>query len=206
VRHLLEVAAALLLTLSCVNRGVTVTSNGALGTAAQPVRPPGPGISGCVESRELKDYVQTLEAHRRAARSTALAALGVRGEERRGVFASAGTAHALGETRTASGQRFGVVAYVAPPLEPRALLAKRGSSLHRIDERARAHPVPVLVCGTQACRAPSQGRTQPVPSAPARPVLVPLEPGEALGEALQVSYDFWWAQVSYDRKAECPTP
>jgi hypothetical protein len=206
VRNLLEVAAALLLTLGCLSRGATAPSQGVLGAEAPPVRPPGPGISGCVESPELKGYVQALEAHRRSARSAALGALGVRGEERRGVFAAAGTANALGEIHESAGQRFGVVAHVAPPFEPKALLAKQGSSLHRIDERPRAHPVPVLVCGTPACRVPSRDRTRPVRSVPARPVLVPLEPGETLGDALLVSYDFWWAQVSYDRKAECPTP
>ncbi len=206
MQSLVALTAALLLAVSCVSGGVTTPSTSTLGTAVPPVRPPGPGISGCVESRELKEYVQALENRRRAARGTALAALGVRGEERRGVFAPPGAANALGETHTSAGQRFGVVAYVAPPFEPKALLAKQGNSLHRIDERPRAHPVPVLACGTQACRAPSQGRTQPVRSVPARPVLVPLEAGETLGNALLVSYDFWWAQVSYDRKAECPTP
>jgi hypothetical protein len=41
---------------------------------------------------------------------------------------------------------------------------------------------------------------------PVRAVAVALAPGEQLGAPLQLSYDYWWAQVSYDRAHRCAPP
>lgn len=157
---------------------------------------PHPGILGCVESRELKDFVLALEAQREQARRAALAALGAAPDDRRGVF---GTAGALDQSYEADGKRFAVAAELAPNSEPRAALAKLGPVLHRIDERPRAHAVDVLVCGLERCAAPGTAARVAV-----RPLLVELAPGESWGGSLELAYDYWWARVRYDRHEACP--
>src|SRR5262245_12417509 len=81
--------------------------------AGSPVPAPRLGILGCVESRELRDYVLALDARRVQARRAALAALGATADDRRGSFGSAG-AVALGDSYEAEGKRFAVAAELAP--------------------------------------------------------------------------------------------
>jgi hypothetical protein len=162
-----------------------------------PVPTPGPGISGCVESRELKGFVLALDSHRQASRQAALAGLGASPAERRGVFAEPGEKR-LGDTYESGGKRYGVIAHMAPHFEPVVAVAQVGSRLRRIDERPSAHPVPIIACGVNACPA-ARGA-----SVAARPVAIELAEGEELGDALAVSYEFWFARVSYDRRRECP--
>jgi hypothetical protein len=143
--------------------------------------------------------VQALEGRRIAARRAALSAAGASVDERRGVFGDAGAR--VGDTIVASGKRLAVVAELAPHFEPRASLAKRGSVLQRIDERPRAHPVPVLACGVQRCSKPGPSKRVRVP---VRPLLIELAPTETWDEAaLGLVYDFWWAEVSYAEREAC---
>jgi hypothetical protein len=172
----------------------------ALGVSRGPVPEPRPGILGCVESRELADYVHALDAHRAEARRASLTALGATAEDRRGVFGAAGAA-ALDQSYEADGKRFAVAAQLAPHFEPRAALAKQGPVLRRIDERPRAHPVDVLVCGLERCARPRSGQR-----VEALPLVVELGPGERWGGALELAYDYWWARVRYDRRETCPPP
>ncbi len=204
MHHLLLPISLLLVASSC---GSSVSSSaGAAAPGSVPPFPvPGPGISGCVESADLKAYVLALEGHRQAARGAALAAQGVERDERRGLFAAAGAPDTLESTFEAGGKRFGVVAQIAPPFQPSVSLAKQGNELHRIDERPRAHPVPIVACGTNTCKPRAADRATPSPpKAPARAVVVELAPEESLGRALGLSYDFWWADVRYDRQRPCP--
>jgi len=165
--------------------------------SAAPVRAPRAGITGCVESRELKAYVLALEARRLETRRAALAALGATDEERRGVFGDAGASE-LGKTFEANGRRYAIAAQLALHFEPKVTLARQGTLLRRITERPRAHPTPVLACGVQRC--PREARSGPEP---ARPLLIELEPAEAWGDALELGYDYWWADVRYDRAEPC---
>lgn len=204
MRRLLLPSSVLLLASSC-GSGVSSSGGAAEPGSVPPFPVPGPGISGCVESADLKAYVLSLEGHRKAARDAALAAQGVEREERRGLFADAGAPDRLESTFESGGKRFVVVAQVAPPFEPRVTLAKQGNELHRIDERPRAHPVPVVACGTNTCKPRSATHAPPSPPrTPARAVVVELAPEESLGRALGLSYDFWWADVRYDRQRPCP--
>lgn len=192
--------------------GLVVACAGAAGPAGAPAAPSGaveasspvplprPGVLGCVESRELKRYVLALEARRREARQAALAAHGVAEEQRRGAFGAAGAA-ALDQRYEAEGKRFVVASELAPHGEPRVPLARQGSVLRRIDERPRAHPVDVLVCGLERC--PRQGREGERPRVAPRPLVIELEPAESWGGALALSYDYWWARVRYDRREPC---
>jgi hypothetical protein len=164
---------------------------------SSPVPPPRPGILGCVESRELKDYVLALGAQRERARRAALAALDATPDDRRGVFGAAGVAP-LGQSYEADGKRLAVAAELAPHFEPRAALAKQGPVLRRIDERPRAHAVDVLVCGLERCAVPGTK-----PRVAVRPLLVELAPGESWGGSLELAYDYWWARVRYDRHETC---
>jgi hypothetical protein len=164
-----------------------------------PVPPPRPGILGCVESRELKDYVLALDAQRDQARRAALVALGATRDDRRGVFGAVGAA-ALDQSYEAHGKRFAVAAELAPHFEPRAALAKQGPVLRRIAERPRAHAVDVLVCGVERCASPGAR-----PRVAVRPLVVELAPGESWGGALELAYDYWWARVRYDRHQACPS-
>jgi hypothetical protein len=147
----------------------------------------------------LKAYVQALQSERQLAGDAALAALGVRREVRPAFFAPSGVPNQLGETYVADGKRLAVVAQMATLADPRPALARRGDALLRIEERPRSHPVPVRVCGTRTCQRPARV------GVPVRPVVVELGPGEVLGDALTLSYDFWWAQVSYARERQCST-
>ncbi|MEO8182272.1 MAG: hypothetical protein ABI895_25835 [Deltaproteobacteria bacterium] len=52
--------------------------------------------------------------------------------------------------------------------------------------------------------AASVGPSRPGASGCVRALGVELGPGEELGAPLRVSYDYWWAQVSYDRRRACP--
>jgi hypothetical protein len=171
------------------------------GAAANSLVPaPRPSILGCVESRELKDYVRALDAQREQSRRAALAAVGATPVERRGLFGAAGAA-ALDQSYEAGGKRFAVAAELAPHFEPRAALAKQGPLLRRIDERPRAHAVDVLVCGVERCPQPRAGqRVAP------RPVVVELAPGESWGGSLELANDNWWARVRYDRREACAAP
>lgn len=166
--------------------------------ASGPVRAPRPGILGCVESRELRQYVLALDAHRRQARAAALAALGATPEERRGVF-RAPVGLALGAQEEADGKRYAVAAEIAPHFEPVAQLAKQGPVLRRIDERPRAHAVDVLVCGIERCSRAGAGQR-----VEARPLVIELAHGERWGGSLELSYDYWWARVRYPRRETCP--
>ena len=105
----------------------------------------------------------------------------------------------VGQTYEHNGQRYGVVAQLATTVAPRVPLVQRGNTQHPLDERPRAHPVPLLVCGGPACPSPTA-----VSLPPRRFVAVPFASSWQLGSALPLSYDFWWAQVSYDRARDCP--
>jgi hypothetical protein len=145
--------------------------------------PPGPGAAGCVESRELKEFV-----------------LGVVERPRTSRFVEQPVAPSEG-MYASDGQRWAVVAQLATSTPPLVPLGQRGQVLHRIEERPRAHPIALRVCGGPAC-PPSVSPSLP----PVRAVAVALAPGEQLGAPLQLSYDYWWAQVSYDRAHRCATP
>jgi hypothetical protein len=165
-----------------------------------PVPPPRPSITGCVESPELKRYVLALDAHRREARQAALAALGATSEVRAGTFASTGSAAELESELESGGKRFVVAAQVATERAPEATLARVGAVSYRIDERPKGHATPVLVCGVRRCAAPANTPSPP----PARAVLIELSPAERWGGTLALEYDFWWADVRYDRAEACP--
>jgi len=190
---LVPVAAALL--VACV--GASSAANRGDSAANSPVPAPRPGVLGCVESRELKDFVLALDARRQASRRAALDALGSAPEERRGAFAVAGAA-ALDQSYEADGKRFAVAAELAPQFEPRVSLAKQGLVLRRIDERPRAHAVDVLACGLERCRRSSSGAR-----IEARPLVIELASGESWGGPLALAYDYWWARVRYDRREPC---
>lgn len=194
--------ASVLLGACAAASGSASTANAAApatsAAAASPVPPPRPGILGCVESRELKDYVLALDAQREQARRAALAALGATRDDRRGVFAAAGAA-VLDQSYEADGKRFAVAAELAPHFEPQAALAKQGPVLRRIAERPRAHAVDLLVCGRERCA--SRGTRQRVA---VRPLLIELAPGESWGGSLELAYDYWWPRVRYDRAEACP--
>jgi hypothetical protein len=168
--------------------------------------PPRPSITGCVESPELKRYVLALDARRSEARQLALAALGATPEARTAAFASEGGPLGLDHRLDAGGKRWVVAAQVAPGFAPEAALARVGGVLHRVEERPRAHATPVLACGVQRCLPPRNALPAPLP---VRSVLVELQPGERWGGGLALGYDYWWADVRYDRAEACapaPTP
>ena len=170
-----------------------------------PVPAPLPGGSGCVESRELKAFVLALEADRQRARSAALTAtltpLGAQAVEHPSIFQDGLPDLHVGQTYEYNGQRYGAIAQLATTAPPRVPLVQRGNTQHPLDERPRPHPVPLLVCGGPAC--PS---SQPPSLPPRRWIAVPFAASWELGPPLPLSYDFWWAQVSYDRAHECAAP
>lgn len=161
--------------------------------------PPEVGVDGCVESEELKAFVNALEARRSEARDAALTALGARREVRRGIFV--GPARKRGEVFEQGGERFGVVAEYPREPEPTVALALHGNEVRRLEERPQAHGVPVRACGVTPCRQARQN----APRRPVLPVGVELGLGETLGEVLVVTYDYWWAQVSHVRREPCPS-
>jgi hypothetical protein len=168
------------------------------GAASAPVSAPAPGAAGCVESDELRAYVSALDRERRSARDAALVASGARQVARRGVFLDPERRAKLDETLEDQGRRYAVVAHQAAPFEPELALARLGNELRRIDERPRGHGVPVLACGVRSCPRAPGGERRPV-----RAIAVELAPGETLGAALVLAYDYWWAQVSYPKHARC---
>jgi hypothetical protein len=131
-------------------------------------------------------------------RARALRALAATSEERAARFAEPGEAALLDHTSTRGGQRVLVVAQMAGRAPSHVEVAKLGQSVRRIDERPRAHPVLLLVCGTSSCSSASHER------APTRPVVVELGADEAPGPALLLGYDYWWANVKYRASRRCP--
>ena len=166
-----------------------------------PVPSPPVTVTGCVESRELRAYVLALESERAEARARALAVLGATAEQRQGSWAEPGRVAPLDGVVSQGERRFAVVAELAAGFAPIASLARSGRELRRIDERARAHPVPVLSCSERRC--PSPPAAAPARSEP-RPLLVELAPGESLGAPLPLAYDYWWADVEYASSERCP--
>ena len=164
-----------------------------------PVPAPLPGGSGCIESRELKAFVLALEAERQRARSAALATLGAPMVEHPSIFQEGIPDLQIGQIYEHDSQRFAAVAQLATTEPPRIPLVQQGDLLHPLDERPRAHAVPLLVCGGPAC-PPSQPPSLP----PRRWIAVPFAPTWQLGPPLPLSYDFWWAMVRYDRARACP--
>ena len=162
----------------------------------EPLRPPGPGAGGCVESAELKAFVLALEAERARARARALERLGAVERPRQSRFVAAA---GLGDVVEEGGQRFVVVGRLATSAPPLVPLVQREQLVQLLDERPRAHPVPVIACGMKTCPAPAAPSLPPL-----RALAVPLNAGERLGPPLQLSYDYWWAQVSYDRARSSP--
>jgi hypothetical protein len=116
------------------------------------------------------------------------------------VFASGAHTLALDQTFEAAGRRWVVAAQVASGFAPEARLASVGELVHRIEERPRAFPTPLLACGVRRC-PPS--RHPPSAPLPVRPVLIELQPGERWAGPLVVHYDYRWADVSYDRAEAC---
>lgn len=188
-----------LVALAC---GGASTASGTRSSAEPPapIEPPGPGASGCVESADLKAFVLALEAQRAEARARALAQLGVVERPRAGRFVEPPAAPGTGVHEPA-GRRLVVVAHLATRTPPLVPLAQREQLLQLLDERPRSHPLPVRACGVNPCAPPVPPLLPPV-----RAVAVALAPGEELGPPLQLSYDYWWAQVSYDRARRCPAP
>jgi len=166
-----------------------------------PVPAPGPGASGCVESRELKEFVLALEAQRRSSRAAALSALGVTERRAASEFVEVASGRGVGQTYEREGKRFAVVTQLASASAPLLPLGVQGSRVHPLDERPQAHAVPLLVCGVNSCAGSSGSRTPALP--PVRALAVELAPNEELGAPLRFSYDFWWAQVSYDQRRAC---
>lgn len=154
-----------------------------------------------MESEELKAFVSSLEERRNAARDAALATLGARREVRRGIFAEPAS-RPLGEVFEQGGQRFAVVAHYTAESEPTVALALQGNAVRRLEERPRAHGVPVRACGVTPC----SGADGSAPRRAVLPVAVELGPAETLGEVWGVTYDYWWAQVSHARRDPCPSP
>ena len=165
--------------------------------------PPLPGGLGCVESRELKAFVLALEAERQRARTAALSAtlapINGQAREHRSVFEESVQGLHIGQVYESNGQRYAAVAQLAAPFPPPVPLVQQDNTLRPLEERPRAHPVPLLVCGGPAC--PS---TSAVSLPPLRWIAVPFAQEWQLGPPLSISYDFWWAQVSYDRAQKCP--
>lgn len=178
----------------------------AAGAPQQPLSPPAPvasplaSVTGCVESPELRAYVLALDAHRAEARERALAALGARAEQRSGHLGEPGALAPLDQVLLEGERRFAVVGRVAAGFPPVAALAGAGHVLHRIDERPRAHAVPVLSCGERRCASPAAEAHAP---SEVRPLLVELGPGERLGAPLELVYDYWWAAVDYASSERC---
>lgn len=172
------------------------------GAASSPVAPPEVGVDACVESEELKAFVNALEARRGAARDAALATLGARREMRRGTFVEAPATHSMGEVFELGGKRFAVIAEYPHESQPTVALAVHGGEVRRLEERAQAHGVPVQACGVTPCPEPQQS----TPRRRVLPVAVELGPGETLGQVLVVTYDYWWAQVSHREREPCPSP
>lgn len=168
--------------------------------AGSPVTPPDVGVDGCVESEELKEFVTALEARRREARDAALITLGARREVRRGVFMES-AARMLGDVFDLGGRRFAVLAEYPREPEPTVALALHGNEVRRLEERPRAHGVPVRACGLTPCPREREN----APRRPVLPVAVELGPGETLGQGLVVTYDYWWAQVSHAQREPCPS-
>lgn len=165
-----------------------------------PIEPPGPGASGCVESAELRAFVLALEAQRAQARARALAQLGVVERLRPSRFVASPALQGA-RVHESEGQRFALVAQLATSTPPLVPLAQREQLLQPIDERPRPHPIPVVACGMNACPSPVQPVLPPV-----RALAVVLVAGEQLGPPLRLSYDYWWAQVSFDRARSCAPP
>ena len=117
--------------------------------------------------------------------------------------ADTGAREPLDTLEEAAGRRRVVAAWLAPEFAPAATLARQGTLLYRLEERPRAHAVDLLVCGVARCPPPP--RTGAPPPSNARPLWVELSPDERWGNALGVSYDYWWARVRYDRSAACPS-
>jgi hypothetical protein len=186
-----------LLVCACTPQATEPASTpGSVQLPAPPLPAPGRGAAGCVESRELKQFVLALESDRRSSRATALSALGVTERQSASEFAEA---RRVGETYQRDGKHFAVVAQLATASPPLLALAVQGRSVHLLDERARAHAVPLRACGVNSC-PPSQ-----IPVLPnLHPLAVELASGEELGAPLRLEYDYWWAQVSYDRRRACP--
>jgi hypothetical protein len=186
-----------LLALGCTVRAAAPPA--AVAGPPPPVAAPVVGSSGCVESRELKAFVAALEAHRQRARAGALAAQGWQVAEHPSVFQDEPAELVAGQTLEWNGQRFGMIGKLAVAVPPRVPLVQLGQRLHPLDERPVSHPVAVRVCGVKAC--PAQ---RPL-ALPARHwVAVPLASRLELGAPLALTYEFWWAQVSYDRERICP--
>ncbi|MEY2932024.1 MAG: hypothetical protein RL033_2773 [Pseudomonadota bacterium] len=179
---------------SCASATATVSSSQ---QPTAPLAPPGPGAAGCVESRELKEFVLALDGARSRALAQALAQLGVVERPRPSRFVEPPGAPSDG-TYESEGQRLAVVAQLATSSPPLVPLGQRGQVLHRIEERPRPHPIALRACGGPACPARVSPSLPPV-----RAVAVALAPGEQFGAPLQLDYDYWWAQVSYDRAHRC---
>jgi hypothetical protein len=189
--------ACLLLGVGCVATRATPREAMPNSEPPPPVAPPAPGLPGCLESEVLKSYVLALQADHRKARAAALQQVGAREDERPARFAGPGEPSALDQISERDGVRFAVVAQIAGALPPTATVATLGSSVHRIEERPRAHAVSLFVCGTSAC--PNASLEQ----ARVAPLLVPLRSGETLGPPLTLSYDFWWPRVTYSQARRC---
>jgi hypothetical protein len=186
----------LLLSLACSRAPVQAPDAARF---APPVLPPGPGASGCVESRALKQFVRALELRRKAARAEALALLGSAERQVASEFAGLEPGGTVGQRYEREGKRFAVVAELATLTPPVLALGVQGNQLRALEERPQAHAVPILVCGESSCPRAERPRLPAV-----RTLGVELGPGEELGAPLRVSYDYWWAQVSYDRRRACP--
>lgn len=145
-----------------------------------------------------------LDARRREARESALARVGAHRSSRAGTWGEAGRPLVLDSELVSEGKRQVVVAQVAASggaaSAPEVALVQVGGVLYRIAERPRAHATPLLVCGLQRCGASAPVQASP----PVRPVLVELQPGERWGGPLALEYDYWWADVRYDRVEACP--
>ena len=188
-----------MLWLSCASGNVTPAPRAESDAAPPPVPVPARGGSGCVESRALKGFVLALESQRQRARAAAILELGVTERAAASEFAALEPSPDVGQMYTREGKRFAVVARLASVVPPVLPFGVQGNQLRALEERPQAHAVPIFVCGENSCPG------APPATLPAvRALGVELGPGEVLGAPLRFSYDYWWAQVSYDRRRACP--
>jgi len=197
---LLRSLTALVLLSACTpSRGPSVAE----GTPPPPIDPPGVGSGLCVESRDLREYVLALDAERAAARERALAAHAARVSQRRAVFLDPepGVAASPGAERQVGGARYLLVGHFTARGEPSAEVALEGDRVRPLDERPRAHPVSLRVCGTGSC--PGETGDAPAAAGDPRPLWVELAAGERSGPPLLLEYDSFWVRPDYDRPVRC---
>jgi hypothetical protein len=164
-----------------------------------PIAVPALNARGCVE--QAATYSAALESHQQRVRDQAVSSAGAQWTTRTGFFLDPSTERDLGEQYSVRGRQFAVVGYSSDRSNsPQVRLAQKGNTLHVVTDRARAIPVTVHSCGMNPCPRGSGVRVF------SRPVAIELKQGESMGPELVLHYDFWWAQLSYEKRRRCPPP